>query len=137
RELAILNQIDGNLAKQVGNNLGLVPPADLDPLTVKFAKQNHPQYPLQPKKPEVEKSEALSMKVKEGEGTIKSRKVAFLVDDGVSKMSVDEMKTALEIEGAIAVLIASHVGKITYKEGGEEDVQHSYLTEASVCYDAF
>jgi catalase len=137
RELAILNQIDGNLAKQVGNNLGLVPPADLDPLTVKFAKQNHPQYPLQPKKPEVEKSEALSMKVKEGEGTIKSRKVAFLVDDGVSKMSVDKMKTALEIEGAIAVLIASHVGKITYKEGGEEDVQHSYLTEASVCYDAF
>src|SRR5690606_5035101 len=42
-----------------------------------------------------------------------------------------------EKEGAQIVLIASHVGKIMYKEGGETEIQHSYLTEASVCYDAF
>lgn len=137
RELAILNQIDKDLAKKVGDNLGLTPPKELDELTLKFARQNHPEYPIKPKKPEVEKSKALSMKIKPGEGTIKTRKVAFLVDDGVSKTSVDRMKKALEKEEAQAVLIASHVGKLKFKEGGTEDVQHSYLTDTSVLYDAF
>ena len=137
RELAILNQIDKTLAKKVGGNLGLVPAKELDALTVKFARNNHPEYPIKPQRPEVEKSPALSMKVKAGEGTVKTRKVAFLVDEGVSKASVDKMKKQLEKEGAMTVLIASHVGKINYKEGGSEEIQHSYLTEASVCYDAF
>ncbi len=137
RELAILNQIDKNLANSVGKNLGLEPSKSLDPLTVKFARQNHPEYPIKPNKPEIEKSNALSMKVKDGEGTIKSRKIAFLVDDGVSKTSVDNLKSKLESDGATVVLISSHVGKLKYKEGQEEDVQHTYLTDVSVCYDAF
>lgn len=137
RELAILNQIDETLAKEVGDNLGLTPSKELDALTLKFARQNHPDYPIKPKKPEVEKSAALSMKVKPGEGTISTRKVAFLVDDGVSKYSIDTMKNALEREGAQAVLIASHVGPLKFKEGGTEEIQHTYLTDASVLYDAF
>jgi catalase len=77
------------------------------------------------------------MKVKAGEGSIETRKVAFLVADGVSKSSVNAMKAALEKEGAKAVLISTKVGKMKYKEGGEEDIQFTYMTEASVCYDAF
>jgi catalase len=136
RELAILNQIDPKLAKRVGDNLGITPPKELDPLTIQFARQNHPEYPIKPKKPEVEKSAALSMEVKPGEGTIATRKVAFLVADGVSKASVDKMKKALEAQGAKAVLISTNVGTLKYKEGDTEKVMHSYLTEASVCYDA-
>lgn len=137
RELAILHQIDATLAKKVGIHLGLVPAKELDPLTLTFARQNHPDYPMKPNQPEVKKSTALSMKVADKEGSIKTRKVAFLIDDGVSKSSVDQMKAALEKEGAQVVLIAAHVGKIRYKEGGNETIQHSYLTDASVCYDAF
>jgi catalase len=137
RYLAILNQIDANLAKKVGDNLGLTPPKQLDDLTVQFAKHNHPEYPITAKQPEVEKSAALSMAIKPGEGTIETRKVAFLVADGVSKASVDKMKEALEAGGAKAVLISTKVGKLKYQEGGEEDIQFTYLTEASVCYDAF
>lgn len=137
RELAILNQIDKRLAGAVGENLGIKPPDKLDEMTVKFARQNHPEYPIVPPKPEVEKSKALSMKTSPGEGTIQTRKVGFLVADGVSKVSVDKMKFALEAEGAAAVLIATHVGKLKYKEGETEDIQYSLLTEASVCYDAF
>ncbi len=137
RYLAILNQIDKDLANKVGDNLGLKPAAELDELTVQFARHNHPDYPIKPVKPEVEKSAALSMAVKPGEGTIETRKVAFLVADGVSKASVDKMKSALEKEGAQAVLISTNVGKLKYKEGGEEEIQYTYLTEASVCYDAF
>lgn len=137
RELAILYQIDKNLAKQVGNNLGLEPPKELDELTLKFARCNHPDYPINPKTPEIEMSKALSMKVKEGKGTIESRKVAFLVDNGVSKSSVDKMREKLKKEGAKAVLISTRVGEITYKEGAKEAVNHSYLTDMSVMYDGF
>ncbi len=137
RELAILYQVEPALANAIGKNLGLKPSKSLDPLTVKFAKQNHPNYPIQPNKPEVEKSAFLSMKVKDDEGTIASRKIAFLVDDGVSKKSVDIMRKALTKEGAMAVLVLSHVGSLKYKEGDMEEVQHSYLTDASVCFDGF
>ncbi|WP_126974357.1 catalase [Gynurincola endophyticus] len=136
RELAILNQVDKTLAKRVGDNLGLVPAKELDKLTIQFAKQNHPEYPIKPPKPEVEYSPALSMETKAGEGSIATRKVGFLVADGVSKVSIDKMKKALVREGAKVVLISTRVGKVKFKEGGEETVQHSYLTDASVCYDA-
>ena len=137
RELAILYQVEPALANAIGKNLGLKPSKSLDPLTVKFAKQNHPNYPIQPNKPEFEKSAFLSMKVKDDEGTIASRKIAFLVDDGVSKKSVDIMRKALTKEGAMVVLVSSHVGSLKYKEGDMEEVQHSYLTDGSVCFDGF
>ncbi len=136
RQVAILNQIDADLAKKVGDNLNITPPKELDELTLKFARQNHPNYPLKTKKNELKSSEALSMKVKAGEGTIKTRKVAFLVDNGVSKASVDELKKALEKEGAEAVLISSKVGPLTYQEGETQNIEHTYLTDPSVCYDA-
>ncbi|MFV0184009.1 catalase [Empedobacter falsenii] len=136
RQVAILYQIDKTLAQKVGDNLGIIPPKKLDELTLSFARQNHPNYPLKPKKQEINSSDALSMKVKEGEGNIKTRKVAFLVDNGVSKKSVDQLKKALEKEGAQAVLISSKVGELTYEEGSKEKISHSYLTDPSVCYDA-
>ena len=136
RQVAILYQIDKTLAQKVGDNLGIVPPKELDELTLSFARQNHPNYPLQPKKQEINSSVALSMKVKEGEGTITTRKVAFLVDNGVSKKSVDQLKKALEKEGAVGVLISSKVGELIYDEGDKENIYHSYLTDSSVLYDA-
>lgn len=136
RELAILYQIDETLASRVGENLNITPPKELDPLTLQFVRQNHPNYPIKPKKPEVEKSAALSMKVKEGKGTIETRKVAFLVDNGVSKASIDALKSALEKEGAEAVLIGPKVGPLKLKEGGTTDIAHTYFTDKSVLYDA-
>src|SRR5690606_831629 len=136
RQVAILNQIDADLAKNVGDNLNITPPKQLDELTLKFARQNHPEYPIQPKKPEVDKSPALSMEVKDGEGTIETRKVAFLLEKGSNKASVDALKKALEAEGAEAVLIAPNVGTFKFKEGDTREIQHTYDTEASVCYDA-
>lgn len=137
RAVAILNQISKELAQKVGANLDINPPKELDELTVKFARQNHPNYPIKPKKTEVKKSEALSMKVKKGEGTIETRKVAFLIDAGASRSQIDQMKSALAKEKAQAVLIGPHVGKLKLDDNSEMEIKHSYLTEASVCYDAF
>lgn len=136
RQVAILNQIDEYLAAEVGKNLNIIPPKELDELTIKFARQNHPDYPFKRRKLEVETSDALSMKVKKGEGTIESRKVAFLVADGVSKESVDQLKKVLENHKAEAVLISTKVGPLTYKDGSTENIQHTYATDPSVCYDA-
>ena len=77
RQVAILNQIDENLASKVGENLNIQPPKQLDELTLKFAQQNHPNYPLKNKKIEIEKSEPLSMVVKDKEGTIFNKKSSF------------------------------------------------------------
>lgn len=137
RYLGILLQIDKGLASIVAENLGMPLPDGLDELTIQFAKQNHPNYPIKAPKPEVTSSKALSMKVKPGEGTIATRKVAFLVADGVSKPSVDKMKKALAADGAETVLISTKVGTVKYGDGSEEEVKHSYLTDASVLYDAF
>lgn len=137
RELAILHQIDETLAQKVGDNLNLTPPTALDELTLQFARHNHPDYPIKPSKPEVEQSAALSMAIAPGEGSIATRKVAFLVADGVSKASVEKMKKALEAEGAEAVLVSTKVGDMKYKEGGTENIQHTYTIDASVCFDAF
>ncbi|WP_322970048.1 catalase [Faecalibacter sp. LW9] len=136
RMLANLNQVSEELATKVGENLNIKPSKNLDELTLKFARQNHPNYPIKPKKSEIEKSEALSMKVNPNEGTIETRKVAFLVEDDVSKKSVDELKAVLENEGAEAVLISGKVGPLKFKEGGTEEIQHTYKTDPSVCYDA-
>lgn len=136
RQVAILNQIDKKLASEVGKNLNITPVQELDELTLKFVRQNHPNYPIKPPKPEVDKSEPLSMKVRPGEGTIKSRKVAFLVADDVSKNSVEALKTALEKEGAEAVLISTHVGPLKFDNGETMEIQRTYKTDASVLYDA-
>ncbi len=136
REVAILYQIDHDLAQKVGDNLQITPPTELDELTLKFARQNHPNYPIQPKKSEVDKSAALSMKVGKGEGTIATRKVAFLVSEGVEKHSIDELKNALEKQGAEAVLISTKVGDLTLDNGEKVTIEHTYTTDPSVCYDA-
>ncbi|QES90320.1 catalase [Rhizosphaericola mali] len=137
RELAILNQIDSDLAKKVGKNLNIEPPKELDELTLKFARQIWSQYPIKVKKPEVEKSKSLGMDLPDAKGTIATRKVAILVADGVVKKSVDTIKIILEKEGAQAVIISTKVGPLIYEDGSHEEIQHSYLTDASVLYDAF
>jgi catalase len=134
--LAILNQVDGTLAKKVGDNLGLTPSKTLDELTIQFAKHNHPEYPIKPKTSEIDKSEALSMSIAAGEGTIATRKIAFMVADGFDSNEANKMQNALEAEGAEAVYIAPTVGVIKDLEGNSKDIQKSLLTEASVCYDA-
>ena len=49
---------------------------------------------------------------------------------------MDELKTVLEKEGAEAVLISGKVGPLKFKEGDTEEIQHTYKTDPSVCYDA-
>lgn len=68
--------------------------------------------------------------------TIKTRKVAFLVANGVKDESLNKMKKALVENGATVKLISLKQGTITTDDGKKITVDGSFLTDASVCYDA-
>ncbi len=135
RYLGILSQIDLDLTTQVANNLGLDVPHSLSEETLYFVRQNHPDYPLTPQKPEIENSPALSIEYTKKE-SLKSRKVAFIVADGVCENSIETLLAPLKDGGAKVVFVAPQVGSITTKQGNKLPIQHSLLTDASVLYDA-
>ncbi len=68
--------------------------------------------------------------------TIKSRKIAALISDGFDAKQLEAMKKALKAEGAQLKIVATRLGSIT-GEGGEAVVaDFSFLTAASVLFDA-
>jgi len=137
RMVGILTRIDETLAARVAEGLGMesVPPppelingsygADTDPKSVQPTRS----------KSSIEKSAALSMAdtVKD---TIKTRQIAFLAADGVDGDQLDAMKSALEAEGAIVKIVAPKNGKIKTANGKGIKVDKTFLTTASVLFDA-
>jgi catalase len=137
RILGMLTQVDKNLAAKVASGLGLpLPKAPEKPMNLGISadaneNDSEPIYV----KPVVDKSAALSM---EGtiKNTIKTRKVAFLVANGVNDESLNKMKKALVDNGATVKLISLKQGTITSEGGKQLTVDGSFLTDASVLYDA-
>ncbi|UAY53086.1 catalase [Ferruginibacter albus] len=135
RMLGILAQVDSTLANGVAYKLGLhVPkekpvnasvPADADPAT----------YQSKIVKSSLDVSEALSMSGTPKD-SIKTRKVAILAADGVTANSVDTMKKSLLKEGAVVEIISVRLGTLTTDTETEIQVDKSFLTAASVLYDA-
>ena len=136
RILGMLTQVDKNLVAKVAGGLGLpVPKAPEKPMNHGVsADANEKEEPVKVKS-ELDKSPALSM---EGtiKNTIKTRKVAFLAANGVKNESLNKMKKALVDKGAIVKLISLKLGTITSDDGNKLTVDGSFLTDASVLYDA-
>jgi catalase len=137
RMLGLLTQVDKNLAAKVAGGLGLpLPKAPEKPMNhgVSADANGKDTEPINVK-PVVDKSAALSM---EGtiKNTIKTRKVAFLVANGVKDESLNKMKKALVDNGATVKLISLKQGAITTEAGKQIPVDGSFLTDASVLYDA-
>ncbi|MFN2378991.1 MAG: catalase [Bacteroidales bacterium] len=137
RMVGLLTQVDQTLAAKVAGGLGLpVPNAPEKPMNhgVSPDANENDTEPIKAK-PDVEKSPALSM---EGtiKNTIKARKVAFLVANGVKDESLKKMKKALTDKGAMVKLISLKLGTINTEEGNQVKLDGSFLTEASVLYDA-
>lgn len=137
RMVGLLTQIDENLATKVAGELGLpVPQAPKKPMNhgVSADANVNDTEPTHVKLV-VDKSAALSM-----EGTIKNsiktRKVAFLIANGVKDESLNKMKKVLHDNGATVELISLKQGVITTENGTQIKVDGSFLTDASVLYDA-
>ncbi len=137
RMVGILTQVDKGLASKVAASLGLKVPARLEqPINHSFGADTDPKS-VQPKKvrSSLERSEALSMEntVKD---TIKSRKIAALIADGFDGRQLEAMKKALVAEGAQLKTIAPRFGEIASADGKPVTADFSFLTAASVLFDA-
>lgn len=137
RMLGVLAHIDKGLAAAVAYSLGLhVPeiplaeingsvPADADPA----------DYASEKKEGSLAKSEALSM-ANTIKDSIVTRKIAILAADGVDGKSLSTVKDALVAKGAVVHIIAPKLGEIISAEDQHIQVDESFLTAASVLYDA-
>ena len=133
--LQVLQMVDEKLATAVAANLGLAIGAKPKQLNYSVPADGNPKdFEPVVKEPKIKSSAALSM-ANTIKDSIKTRKVAFLVADGVDASDFSMMKKALEAEGAVVELIAPKLGAI--KIGKDEmDADESLLTAASVFYDA-
>ena len=137
RMLGLLNHIDKSLAAAVAYALGLhVPTVPLAELNGSIPADADPaDYTPEQKEGEVAKSEALSM-AGTPKDSIATRKIAILAADGVDGKSLSAVKDALVAEGAVVHIIAPKLGILLSQEDQQIEVDESFLTAASVLYDA-
>lgn len=123
RVLDLLTYIDHDLAKGVATNLGII--LSQEQLSRELPK---PVGGL-----DVDPSLSLYAKSKQ---TIKSRRVALLVADGVSQQSIDIITDAMKSEGVYPQFFAPHMGSIKTEEGKEIMVDGTIEGNPSVLVDA-
>ncbi|MBV8706889.1 MAG: catalase [Acidobacteriaceae bacterium] len=122
RMVSNLLNVDEELAKKVAAGLGL---------------SEMPQASKPAKKPltNLKFSKALSI-VENGPSSFKGRKVGALITDGVDQTLIDQLKGALETEGAMIEFIAPTVGGVTSSSGTKIIADQKLGGGPSVLYDA-
>ncbi len=137
RVLGLLSQVDKGLAQMVAEGIGVdVPKKPEQPINMSFGADTDPKK-VQPKNvPQgVDISPALSM-ANTKKDSIKSRQVAILIAEGVDENAVKQMKTALMGGEAMVKLVAPKLGIIKGANGGALKADQTFLTAASVLFDA-
>jgi catalase len=140
RMVGLLSFVDQSLARRVAEGLGLHFPVELPAPINQSIPADGEVAKFQPKRSKKSNSEglispALSM-ANTLKDSIKTRKVAFLVADGVDETAALNMAKALEAAGAMAKFVAPHGGVIRGAKGKEMPVDFSLLTTSSVLFDA-
>jgi catalase len=122
----VLANIDTELAIRVAQAVGVAAPKPSKP--PKAGSKRAPKAPLET---------APSLSMEHGpKDSIKTRKVAVLVADGFASKELAQVKRALEAGGATLELVAPTRGPIKSQDGQAEPAQKTFLTAASVLYDA-
>ncbi|HEX7174529.1 MAG TPA: catalase HPII [Pyrinomonadaceae bacterium] len=137
RMVYVLTHIDKTLAGRVAEGLGIKVPVRIDtPLNMSVPADGDPKK-FQPKREvkEVGSSPALSM-ANTVKDTVKTRKVAFLAADGFDDDALAAMKKALAGAGAQVKIVAPRLGFLKGSGGAEVKIDFSFLTCASVLFDA-
>ncbi len=139
RMLGLLAQVNTDLAADVANALGLKVPMDVElPMNKGVSPEADPKANEPRKvKDKVKTYDTLSMlKSPRYEPSVETRKVAIVCSDGATEASVMALKASLKKEGVTAKIVAPHLGFITTDAGGELPVDFSFVTSASVLFDA-
>lgn len=131
RVVRLLANIDSNLAKKVGANLGIDPSTDISYLDETTAtKPNNKRGAAKPGK-----SPALSM-ANTIKDTIESRMIAILATDGCDAKAINVLKSTLMAQGAQAEIVAPHLGVLRSVDGEGIVVDKTLTNCASVLFDA-
>ncbi len=137
RMLGLLTQIDKSLAAVVADSLGMpVPKSPVKPMNHSIPADGDPRkYQPTQVQSSLQNSPALSIS-KTVKNTIKSRCIAILVGNGVDEDTLMKMKNTLESADAQTKIIAKKLGTVKGDKGGSIKVDQSFLTTASVLFDA-
>ncbi|WP_158798447.1 catalase [Pedobacter sp. L105] len=140
RMVGILTLIDASLAIRVADGLGLEVPAQPErPINhgvpADADKEKYESKIIKPSKKSINISPALSM-ANTIKNTAKSRMIAILATDGVNAAQLNALKKALIAAGAVPKIIATHNGYIKDDKGLAIKVDFTFLTAASVLFDA-
>lgn len=137
RMLKMLWYVDKGLAAKVAYHLGISVPAALEEALNQGYPADADEAAYQPVfvKSSLEKSDALSM-ANSFKNSIITRKIAILAADGVNEQSLKAMQKALQSEGATVEIISTKLGYIVSEMNEEIKVDKSFLTAASVLFDA-
>jgi catalase len=124
RVIAMLANVAPELAQRVASDIGIeVSPAQARALD-------------KPALPEVTSSAALSMFALPGDGSIKGRRVALLVANGIDAVSLRQVHARLCAEGAAPRFVGLRLGRAVPGIGGPIDVEVTLETAPSVAWDA-
>lgn len=138
RMVGLLSQVDKSLAKKVADGLGISVPKPQKPMNHGIGADANPKK-HEPKSADnsYAPSAALSMIDNPANtGSIESRTIAFLCADGVNEKSVNQLKKALEAQGAAAKIIGPHAGSVVTDSGKEVKVDFAFFSSSSVLFDA-
>jgi catalase len=123
RSVSMLRNVSEELAQAVADGLGIPLPRPMPRL-------------IDPPRPEVEKSPALSLTFRPGDGGIRGRKIAILTAAGVDGGSVTRTRATLSNAGAVVRLIAARLGGIKTSNDESLESDATFETLPSVLFDA-
>jgi catalase len=120
----MLANVAPELAEAVAEGLGLEVPPPM------------PKVLEKPAKPEVQTSSALSLFARPGDGSVKTRRIAILVDHGVDVASLTALHTTLGGAGAVPRFVGKRLGAIQGAAGDSLDVEITMEAAPAVVFDA-
>jgi len=124
RVVSMLANVAGELALGVAQGLGMPVPKPMPMVVPKVAK------------PEVKASTPLSLFARPGDGSVKTRRVAILVANGVDLPSLASLHTTLAGAGAVPRFVGARLGQFTGSEGEPMEVEVTLEAMPAVLFDA-
>jgi catalase len=124
RVVSMLANVDSGLARALAKELGMQLPKPM-PKALKSVAA-----------PEVSVSPALSLLARPGDGSIKTRRIAILVADGIDGEAAQALHEGLAAQGAVPRYVGIRLGSVQTANGDTLEAEVTLETMPSVLFDA-
>ena len=124
RVISSLLNVSKELASGLAKDLGIELPEPMP-----RAMKNAP-------KPEISTSPALSLKALPGDGSIATRKIAIVVEDGVDADPIKDLIEELNGAGAVTRVLGSRLGTVRSVDGEPLEIDATLENSPAVLFDA-